>query len=140
MIPKTIVTAGRAIFVDSLSAPASDTTCPRVDVRLFTPDFLLRAQPAEVRCWLFCAEYDALDIARVLRAVAFEGLLRTRSVALPRANIIRREILRECPGLRIVLDTSRPSSTTHCGAHHAYEAGVLFPDLGLECAHFARSA
>jgi hypothetical protein len=61
----------------------------------------------------------------------FSGTLRTRSVPLSRPGIVRREILRECAGqtagisagLRLIMETSSP----HTGAHHVYEAGVLFP-------------
>lgn len=131
MTPKGFVPAGGTVIIHSETAPSWDTTISCLNYRRFTPEFVQRIQPEEVACWLFCAEYDALDIVRILVLAGFSGTLRTRSAPLPRPGIVRREILRECAGqtagsgagLRLIMETGRP----HSGANHAYEAGVLYP-------------
>ncbi len=120
--------SGGAIIIVTETAPVWDGGRSELDYRLFSAEFVQRVQPNEVACWLFCAEYDAVDIARILAQASYGGTLRTRSVPLPRPGIIRREILRECPGLRLVMETGRPD----CGGHHPYEAGVLFPGPVVE--------
>lgn len=123
MTPRVLLPSGGVITVHTASAPAWDSASPGLDARLFTVDFLHRTRPVEVRCWLFCAEYDALDIAAVLAAAEFAGTLRTRSRPMPRASLIRREIQRICPGLRVQMDMVVPLA----GAHHTYEAGIWCP-------------
>lgn len=111
------------ILIQTASAPAWDSRCAALDHGQFTADYVARTRPAEVWCWLFCAEYDALDIARILAVAGFPGRLRTRSLALARSTMVRREILRVCPGLRLSMEMARTAQ----GALHPYEAGVLYP-------------
>jgi hypothetical protein len=98
-------------------------TCPGVDYRSFDVTFLHQTCPDEVRCWLFCAEYDAVDIAAILAAAGFRGLLRTRSRPMPKTAMIRREIHRVCPGLRLRLDMVPPLAV----GHHAYDTRISHP-------------
>lgn len=124
------------LLVHSVTAPSWDMTCASVDFRGFSADFLRARRPDEVRCWLFCAEYDAIDIAIVLAEVQFSGILRTRSRPMPQGAMIRREIRRACAGLRLRLDMVPPVGD----AHHAYEAEITFPGPTSDVAPLARRA
>lgn len=117
---------GRILF-HSATAPSWDVTCPGIDFGEFDAAFLRQTRPDEVHCWLFCAEYDAIDIARILAEAGFRGVLRLRARPLPHGGMIRREIHRVCPGLRLRLDMVPPLAD----GHHAYETRISHPGLPI---------
>lgn len=89
-----------------------------VAYRALDPGLILRTAPDLVMCWLFCARYDAVDVARILCACRFEGRLVIAAPALPRPALVERELRTQFPSLDILL-RSPVSLPGRVAAYHA---------------------
>jgi len=72
-----------------------------VSATLAEVDFALlsRLRPDMVLAPLMTPEFDILDLARRLSALAFRGQLRAYAQRIPDPRLVQREIASACPGL-----------------------------------------
>ena len=69
-----------------------------------TPDLLRHIQPDMVVSWLFCARYDACDVADMLSKAEFRGRYRAAAAHLPKAAMVEREIRSQFPTLDFAIE------------------------------------
>lgn len=81
-----------------------DKTLCELNFARLNVGMIKQIDPDEVSCWLFCAAYDATDIARLLHGAGFRGRLRVQAGDLPRPEMIRKELSALAPGVTIDID------------------------------------
>ncbi len=74
-----------------------------VEYHALDPGLVRRTAPDLVMCWLLCARYDAVDVARVLTACRFERPLIVATPALPHPAVVERELRAQFPSLDILM-------------------------------------
>jgi hypothetical protein len=73
-----------------------------------------------VYCWLFCAHYDAMDIAKILGTMDFRGDLVACSARIPNPRMIQQEVARMVPAVSFILLEAPMLAQTN----KAYEDGL----------------
>lgn len=125
----SIVKIHDTLVITAKSAPFDGIEAATMTFAEFQCTALDPPHPSRILCWLFCHDYDALDIAKILKRIDYKGTLCTVSLPLPAQDIIRREIDQIYPGLLIEMQTLRSPK----GGHHPYEqliAGVRILPMG----------
>ena len=128
MIPPFAPEFRGILCVASPSTPAWPRGMEQVDFCDLTAGLLARLQPAEVHGWLFCSEYDGMDLARIARTAGFAGVMVLRSVPLPRPGLVRRELAQVCPAMTVRLDPV----TGAMGGNHVYERFIVAGGSGAQ--------
>ncbi len=102
--------------------------------RAFRDCDLADLAPDCVISWLFCPEYDALDIASTLSAQGVLAPYRAVSCDLPRPAIVRRELNHAYPDVDFDLIPHQDLGHGHPGpaARTAYEKTILHAAPALE--------
>jgi hypothetical protein len=85
--------------------------------------------PDMVASWLFCPEYDAYDVARILTAARFEGCYVAMAEALPRRAVVEREIGRCFPDLAFRVICPAPLSRLVARYHGLIASAQLTPEI-----------
>ena len=91
-----------------------------------TTDLFHQIQPDNVVSWLYCAQYDACDVAELLCRARFRGRYHAAAASLPRARMVEREIRARFPELDFVIDCQVPLS----GDSARYHAMICAASLG----------
>lgn len=63
-----------------------------LDFDRLTPETLHQIAPDHVTSWLFCARYDAYDVARHLTDARYSGTYHAVAPRLPKKSLVAREI------------------------------------------------
>jgi hypothetical protein len=94
-----------------------------------TADILRQIAPDTVASWLFCAQYDAYDVARILTDARFEGRYFAMAEALPHRAAIEREISHCFPGLQFRVLCPAPLSARVARYHKLIASARLSPEV-----------
>lgn len=94
-----------SIGSEGLDGPFLNPTETRsfLSYRALSAEKLHQIAPGRVSSWLFCAAYDAYDIAQILSDAGFGGTYTAFAATLPSKALVRREIRACFPGLKFEL-------------------------------------
>jgi len=79
------------------------------------------AQADHVISWLFCAQYDAVDVAKHLHDQGFKGRYTAISCKLPRSAVVTREMRVLFPGLDFHVQMIGKTGV----GNHTYETDMI---------------
>lgn len=96
--------ASRTLFIQSPEAYFSQVSGNSVSFSALGAAHLAGLAPEEVHCALFCAEYDANDIAGLLSQCGSRAALCLYAQGLRNPKMVIRELTRSYPGLTIRIE------------------------------------
>ncbi len=90
-----------SIGFDQEPGPELDVAPTTLDLEhsRLSPETLCQIAPDHVVSWLFCARYDAYDVAHLLTKAQFRGTYHAVAAHLPKKALVTREIRACFPGL-----------------------------------------